>query len=319
MKFTEDQLKNYSQPLSKTENQKCLNAICMVRDCLKSLGMTDDNKEIKLLYEDTYAYSLEMRSTYGNRKIKLFIQGSYANNTNVRTESDVDVAIIQEEEFQTKYRLGITDKDYNFVTVPIRGQSFKDEVEQCLKNKFSTDVERKNKSIKINGNTYRKDADAVPCKRYRDYQQDYLRNVNNYVGGVVITSDKGETIINYPEQHIDNGKKKNIDTKHYYKKMVRIMKKMRYLMKDMGYQSAEFVSSFGIESLLWNVPNEIFNKYTIYRYKFGELVDYIYINTNCLGNYKEVNGIKALCPNQSDIENYKKFIFDLKVFYEYDI
>ena len=67
MKFTEDKLKLFAAPLSETENQKCLNAIGMIRDSLKMLGFTDDNKSISKLYEDTYAYSLEMRSTYDSR------------------------------------------------------------------------------------------------------------------------------------------------------------------------------------------------------------------------------------------------------------
>lgn len=43
MKFTEKQLKLYAAPLSESENQKCKNAIGMVRDALKPLGflMTD--------------------------------------------------------------------------------------------------------------------------------------------------------------------------------------------------------------------------------------------------------------------------------------
>ena len=58
MKFTEEQLKIYAAPLSETENQKCINAINMVRDALKNLGFTDDGKEIQKMYDDTYAYSL---------------------------------------------------------------------------------------------------------------------------------------------------------------------------------------------------------------------------------------------------------------------
>ena len=104
MKFTENQLKLYAAPLSETENQKCLNAIGMVRDALKNLGFTDDGKDIRKMYDDTYAYSLEMRSNVGARKVRLFIQGSYANNTNVRTQSDVDIAVVQEEVFTTEYR-----------------------------------------------------------------------------------------------------------------------------------------------------------------------------------------------------------------------
>lgn len=185
MKFTEEHLKLYAAPLSETENQKCLNAIGMMRDALKNLGFTDDGKSISKLYEDTYAYSLEMHKIGETRKVKLFVQGSYANNTNVRTESDVDIAIVEEDTFTTEYRLSTSgypqsNSNYGFCTVSPTLLSFKDEVEECLKQKFGNDVERKNKSIMVHGNTYRKDADAVPCRRYRDYRGDYINDVNNY-------------------------------------------------------------------------------------------------------------------------------------------
>ena len=138
----------------------------MVRDALKDLGFTDYGTPITPLYSDTYAYALEMRSTTADRKIKLFIQGSYANNTNVRTQSDVDIAVVQEDIFRTEYRTSTiypqSDSDYGFTPVSSSAQIFKDEVQQCLTRKFGRDVERKNKSIKVHGNTYRKDADTVP-------------------------------------------------------------------------------------------------------------------------------------------------------------
>lgn len=322
MKFTEDTLKLYAAPLSETENQKCLNAIGMVRDALKGLGFTDDNKKIAPIYTDTYSYSLEMRSLDYSRKVKLFIQGSYANNTNVRTQSDVDIAVVQEEVFQTEYRTSSlypqSDADYNFTQVAPATKSFKDEVQECLESKFKNDVERKNKSIKVYGNTYRKDADTVPCRRYKDFRNDFSKNASNYIGGIVILADDGQRIINFPEQHIENGKRKNVETNHYYKKMVRILKKIRYLMCDNKIPSADNVSSFGLESLLWNVPNDKFTKYTSYKYIFEELVDFIYDNQSLLSTYKEANGIKELCPYSSDKENYKRFINDLKAFYQYE-
>lgn len=319
MKFSEEKLKLFAAPLSETEDQKCKNAIAMIRDALKALDFTDDNKEISRLYDDTYAYSLTMRSLYGSRQIKIFIQGSYANNTNVRTQSDVDIAIVQEEQFITVYRDGVTDKSYGFSVAPTETKSFKDEVQECLTAKFGNDVERKNKSIKVHGNTYRKDSDTVPCLRYRDYRQDILFNPYNYIGGIIIKADDGTRIINYPEQHIANGRKKNSDTNSYYKKMVRIIKNIRYLMEDFYYASAHNVSSFGLESLLWNIPNSIFLKYSFYRFTFGEIVDYLRNHIADLSQYKEANGIKELCPTQADIEKYSRFIIDLSTFYEYDI
>lgn len=147
-------------------------------------------------------------------------------------------------------------------------------MQECLVRKFGSSVERKNKSIKIYGNTYRKDADTVPCRRYRDYRNDYRKDASNYIHGIVITPDYGNRIINYPEQHIANGRRKNNDTNRYYKKMVRIIKKMRYLMRECGYTEAEQVSSFGLESLLWNLPDDLFMRYSTFRYEFGEIVEY---------------------------------------------
>ncbi|MDD6488466.1 MAG: nucleotidyltransferase [Clostridia bacterium] len=330
MKFTESMLDNYSQPLSATEDQYCQNAICMVSDALKRLGFTDDGKAISPLYPDTYAYSLQLRNASNNRKIKLFVQGSYANNTNVRTQSDVDIAVIQEEVFITEYRSSgsiypQSDSDYGFFTVPKAAKSFKDEVQECLIYKFGTDVERKNKSIKVHGNTYRKDADTVPCKRYRDYRGDYSKNESNYVGGVVITPDHGSRIINYPEQHIANGRSKNVATHYHYKKMVRIMKKMRYLMEDSYYPSyitaASGVNSFMLESLLWNIEDPWYlDNCGIYRkvFAFKQMITYLSSHKGSFKLYKEANGIKPLCANNEAYNNLCAFVDVLSSFYEYE-
>lgn len=328
MKFTESMLDDYSQPLSQTEDQQCKNAIRMVSDALKKLGFTDDDKEIVPLYPETYAYSLQLRSYSGNRQIKLFVQGSYANNTNVRTQSDVDVAIIQEHVFVTEYRTGYlpqSDADYHFTACASTAKSFKDEVQMALEAKFGEDVERKNKSIKVHGNTYRKDADTVPCRRYRDYRGDYQKDVNNYIGGIVITPDHGDRIINFPEQHIANGRQKNNATHGYYKKYVRIMKKMRYLMEDSYfpfYKSAALnVNSFALESLLWNIPDSWYLDHCgKFRkvYVFSILISWIRNHKDEIRSYKEANGIKPLCPDENTYNNICTFIDQLYVYYQYE-
>lgn len=324
MTFTENMLKQFAAPLSATEEVMCKNAIAMVRDALKKLGFTDDGKEIKALYDNTSSYSIEMRNPTASRKIKIFVQGSYANNTNVRTQSDVDIAVVQEEIFRTRYRentyLPQCDADYGFVTVPRPAKSFKDEVQACLIEAFGEDVERKNKSIKVHGNTYRKDADTVPSFRLRDYTNDYEKNPENYVGGIAIVPDDGSgTIINYPEQHILNGKRKNEATHFYYKKMVRILKKMRYLMKDDYYSSADRVSSFALESLLWNLPDDLYIENGIYRmvFAFDHLIEYVRRHYQELSGFKEANGIKDLFKNESEQNDMKSFFEDLREYYSF--
>jgi len=318
MKFTETMLKQYAEPLSSTEEQKCRNAINMVRDALKNYDFTDDNKEIKKLYENTLAFSLEMRSNSTGRKIKIFVQGSYANGTNVKANSDVDIAIILESNFKTKYRVGIDGNVYGFGSSNYGFKDFKNDVQQSLEKEFGADAKRKNKSIKINGNTYRTDTDAVPALRYRDYSNEFYGKENDYIGAIYILTDDGTEIINYPEQHIINGKKKNNETNYYYKKMVRIAKKIRYLMQDSTVSSANKVSSFGIESLLWNIPSHIYIKYNSYGFIFDEIINYLIKCESLWPQYKEANDIKSLFSSERDMKDYISFLNDLKNFYNYD-
>lgn len=315
MKFNESTLRLYAEPLSNTENEKCLRAIEAIRDALKDLGFTDDRKPISLLESNTLAYSITMRNMYSADKIRIFIQGSYANNTCVRGESDVDIAVVCENQYEYAFGSKFNPHSYNKIQ---EGKVFKNEVERILRKHFPGYVQRKNKSIKVDGNTYRKQADTVPCFSMHYFNRSDYGNCMDYIDGVTIYADDGTIISNFPKQHIANGKAKNNRTNHYYKKMVRIIKKIRYLMCD-KYECANQVSSFGLESLLWNLPDEIFTKYTTYRYIFDDIVSYLHRNKVLLSLYKEANGIKLLCPTAEDVKKYEYFIDSLKNFYEYDI
>lgn len=318
MKFTDQMLTNFAQPLSTTEEQQCKNAIRMVIDALKNLGFQELRSTVEPMYSETNAYFQELSSS--NRKIKVFLQGSYANNTNVRTQSDVDIAVVQEEIFATRYRPGVTNANYHFENANSSSLAFKDEVELALRKRFGSDVNRENKSIKINGNSHRKDADAVPSRRHKDFSADWWNDPTNYISGILITADSGEEIINYPEQHIKNGKNKNLETNFHYKKMVRILKKMRYLMKDSNIVAAKSVSSFALESLLWNVPNSYYLKQSSNRKVlfFKQLINYLTSYLYLLSNFKEANGIKPLFADQQSLQNMISFITELESFYEYD-
>lgn len=315
MKFKESTLRLYAAPLSETEDTKCRHAIEAIRDALTDLGYTDDKKDIGLLESDTLSYSVSMRKKYSTEKVHIFIQGSYANNTCVRNESDVDIAVMRDDVFEyafgENFTISTTDKKEE-------AAKLKDAVERTLRNQFSHQVHRGNKSIKVDGNTYRKQADIVPCLSMNYYYRNNRGDYSSYHQGVIIFADDGTVVRNFPKQHIANGKAKDNRTNYYYKKMVRIMKKMRHLMIDYGYSCANDVSSFGIESLTWNIPDSYFKKYTYYGFAFAEIVNYIYTHKSELVNYYEANGIKKLCSSQKDIGNYSAFIDSLHSFFEYD-
>lgn len=93
MKYSEQTLQNWTAPLSQTEEQRAENTIKMIRDAINSCD--------ELKYKD----------------IDIFIQGSYANNTNVRSESDVDVCVMLRDTFQTVYAEGKGREDYGFFSI----------------------------------------------------------------------------------------------------------------------------------------------------------------------------------------------------------
>ena len=321
MKYTEQQILRMAAPISKTEDEKCKNAIRMVRDAMKRLNYTDDGKEIRIYADESFAYALDLRQMYSDKKITILVQGSYANKTNIPTESDVDVAVILESTFTTTYRKGVLRENYGFVEGTFSAAELKDEVESALNEHFCFHgVERHDKSIKVYGNTYRVDADVVPAYRYRDYSNDWSNNPENYVGGIEIRPDSGGYIINYPEQHIKNGILKNKETKFNFKKCVRIAKNMREEMEKYGYTISDKVSSFGIESLLWNVDVSAYTKYPyVLRYTFDEVLTFLVGDFSSFDTYTEANAIKPLFSDEETKAAYQKFVSDMHQFFEYDI
>ena len=227
MKFTEEKMKNMASLIGITENEKCKNAIRMVSDAMKGLNYTDDGKEIREYQEDSYSFTLDMRQKNSDKRIKLLTQGSYANKTNISSESDVDVAVILESTFIPKYRKGAIKEKYGFVDGTFTAKELKDDVLKALIQFFQgKGVSRHDKSIKVYGNTYRVDADVVPAYRYRNYTGDYNNNPENYYGGIEIRPDSGGRIINYPEQHIILDINKNKSTKYNFKKCVNCNSKL---------------------------------------------------------------------------------------------
>lgn len=91
-------------------------------------------------------------------------------------------------------------------------------------------------------------------------------------------------------------------------------------MEENGYRVNSKVSSFGLESLLWNVDVSAYTKYSsILRYTFGEIVSFLKNDFVNFGTYVEINGIKSLFPDLVTQNAYKDFINYLYNFYEYDI
>ena len=71
-----------------------------------------------------------------------------------------------------------------------------------------------------------------------------------------------------------------------YKKLVRIFKHMRNVMVDEGITDGDRISSFLVECLVWNVPNNIITGYSTWTETVKEAIIYTY-NAIKDGKHKE--------------------------------
>ena len=239
MNVTEDRINLWAKAISETEETKCQNSISQITDAI--------------------------REHFGN-KVTIVPQGSHRNRTNVRADSDVDLAIVHDsyhfpninslsESDKQLHLQYSTDAEYSF-------EQFKSDVHKVLENKFGiSSVERKNKCIRVKGNTYRVNADVVPAYGYTRYRA--FGDVE--VKGIAFKMDSpSERVGSFPHHHYENGVKKNDDTGKAYKAVVRILKNTRNELVEKGLYPADTMPSFFIESLVWNAPNSCFS-HTTYR------------------------------------------------------
>ncbi|UXP32088.1 nucleotidyltransferase [Reichenbachiella agarivorans] len=268
-KYTEDQLVSWTKPPSDSEQTKLENSERMVRDAINS-----DEK-------------LKKKST------ETFGQGSYANNTNVRLNSDIDINVRYTGGYYFNLPPDVTEEDVNIAHIESSGYSyseFKDDVETALVNKFGrSEVVRNDKCITVKANTNRIETDVVPTWNFRRYSKN-----GSYVLGAKFWSDKGKATVNYPKQHIENGVNKNSNTYRRFKRLTRLHRKLRYKMIDDGENVSDNITSFLLECLVWNVPNRIMNDNDSWTERLKESIVYIYEQTKDEETCKEWGEVSEL-------------------------
>jgi len=229
--------------------------------------------------------------------IRVFTQGSYANRTNVRQDSDVDICVMYTRTFFVDYSMseGLGNTVLGYSSGGLRYDDFKTDVEAALRSYFGTgSVTRGNKAFDVHANTYRIDADVVPAFQHRRFHGTALNNW--YHAGTQIISDRGDRIINWPDPNYYNGVKKNDGTSRRFKAVTRILKRLRNEMADEGYETAKPIPSFLLECLAWNVPNEGFGHTTLcadVRYAIAYLWNETRTDETC-NEWGEVNELKYL-------------------------
>ena len=273
----EDTFTSWAKGPGTTEQTKCENAESAVRKAIKAHEILSE------------------------MDITVFAQGSYRNRTNVRQDSDVDICVRLNSTFFTDYPPDTTNEDFGVVDSDVGFAEYKNTVQEALEAHFGQEaVTRGDKAFNIHENTYRIDADVVPTFEHRRYcvRDD---NTHYYLCGIEFRTDAGIKIINWPNQHYDNGLEKHENTGRRFRKIIRILKRMRNKMQEEGIDAADNIASCMIESLVWNVPNEAFGHDT-YQDDVRDVLAHLFNNTRTnaeCSEWGEVSELKYLfCRGQ---------------------
>jgi hypothetical protein len=131
---------------------------------------------------DTYAAIKKVLESatapYNGKNYKVFLQGSYGNDTNIYAESDVDVVIRLDDCFHSD-RAGLApaeavawDKAHTNATYYY--PSFKADVLSVLQKAFPNAITSGDKAFAIKAEGNRRKADVLPCIAYRRYYRNML-------------------------------------------------------------------------------------------------------------------------------------------------
>lgn len=201
-------------------------------------------------------------SPYHNWTYRIFLQGSYGNDTNIFADSDVDVVICLTSVYygDTSYLNDGEKARYEANSSPggINFNEFKAQVLVWLREKFGAGVKAGKKAIFIPGNGTRRDADVLVCVANKTFTSYPNTGEPAFVEGICFWTSDGEKVVNYPRQHLDNCTAKHGATTSRFKPSIRVLKNMRNAMIEQGYIKDGLAPSYFLEGMLSNVPAQYF-------------------------------------------------------------
>lgn len=182
----------------------------------------------------------------------VYAKGSYPNNTNVRTDSDVDIAVQCHEVIYWEEEAAGAHPHSPPYQGPWTPRLLRATVLNALQQGFPGDVDNSGSiAIKVRSSGSRVNADVTPCFDYR-----YHFQYGGYRDGTRIFTTSNQALENYPVQHLEKGRAKNVRTLNKFKQAVRIFKRLENEMLDDGYHRE--VKSFFLECLVYNCPDNLF-------------------------------------------------------------
>jgi hypothetical protein len=238
---------------------------------------------------------------------RIIPQGSFTNRTNTRLDADIDLRV-QHPLLKIEYAHGVdvgtawrqggyydTGVSFGYASDRMRA-----EIRSELIAAFGALAvdDSGNKAIRVKGlEGSRSEVDVVPCFTLHHIMGQTLLARTTVPGTAILSRDKTNWTLNYPDQHSDNGRSKRLNTGLQFKRVVRIVKRLRADMTERGVLSDK-VPSFLVECLVYLVEDGYFTVASDDRYErvsrvLNRLAEFLASPLIAYTKY-EINGIKLL-------------------------
>ena len=296
-----DRLTYWERPASDSEEVQINRAANMVRDNLSENDWLND------------------------AGVRIFAQGSYYNNTNVRQEADMDLRAVHPD-IRVEYAPDVVvEYAQNQLCLSDTGRTFA-EVVQGMRREITSELSTKfgplnvdasgNKAIRLKKQPgSRADVDVVPTFQYYWVTWNSFTRSYYVTEGVTILGKNGLWTNNFPEQHHTNGIEKRARTKQRFKKYVRIFKRLRDELVESGQLASKQVPSFLVECLTYAVEDVYFLVEEDDRYDRAHRIlarmEGLLNNTSWVSTATEINAVKFLFHRAQPwtIEDAKAFVW----------
>ncbi len=266
-----------------------------------------------------YSYETVRESLSGAKlngmSCSVYPQGSYANKTNIVSDSDVDMVIsLRDAFYPDKRKLNLLElEEYKkyYEQASTTWREFREIVVEILRSDFF--VVEGSKCVTVRSSLIRLPADVLICLDHRYYTSFPSFAAQVFTEGVQFYSSANRKIVNYPKLHISACARKDSWTAGKYRRVVRVAKNARNKIIADGETKVDTgtAPSYFLECLLWNVPERCYRGTTDLAYR--ESVSWLHNDSGPLADIDYPNGMGKLFGSSRDTswsESHARIIID---------
>jgi hypothetical protein len=234
---------------------------------------------------------------------RVIANGSSPNNTNTKLASDLDLVVVAHEAAPWCRPAPGEQLPFvpNGVSIVTEHAKFRGDVLSALRSTFDWwNVDEDNKCLRVAAKeTTRVVCDVLLSFRFRQH----LPRSTRYNEGIIFVTTTGEQIVSYPEQHLANGRAKNVATSYRYKQIVRVLKKLKTDFEDGAtlLTAVPLPASFEIESVVYNASDKVLTAGDLFDGVEGTLkwAAAVLTDATATNALMEPNGLRPLFPRWS--------------------